>query len=96
MRKSKKSTNVNVICLPLNDKQVKHLRIFAEDWSYWHLSPGVKLTEVEAVMVCLMHTAFGPKNINETGASGADPVEIDDPDLILAIRKIVNKRIKRK
>ena len=74
----------------LTKAQLKGLRDFAEDWAHWHLDDA-KMTDEQAVIVCVLHTAVGPKHPNEVGACGAQPAEIDDEDLVKAMRKIVKR-----
>ena len=80
--------------LDLSAKQLRELRVFAEDWAHWHLD-GRKMSDADALMVCVLYTAVGPINANEVGACGADPAEIDEPDLVTAIKARLDKAARK-
>ena len=81
--------------IDLDDDRYKGLRAFADDWAHWHLD-GHKMTDADALLVCVLHTAVGPANPNEGGASGAEPAEIDDRDLVQAVKRSRRARIAAK
>ena len=53
------------------------------------------LAHLDALMVCVLYTAVGPINANEVGACGADPAEIDEPDLVTAIKARLDKAARK-
>lgn len=82
------------ITVDLTRSQVKGLRDFADDWAHWHLD-GRKMSLSDALLVCVLYTAVGPVNTNEVGSSGASAAEIDDDDLISAVREFMAKASKK-
>ncbi len=77
------------IAIELSDDRVEGLRAFGADFSRWHLG-GREVPDELALLICVLYTAVGPENPNEVGASGAEPVEIDMPDLIRAAEQWLN------
>lgn len=78
--------------IDLSDERIEGLRAFAKDWSFWHLEER-KMSDADALLVCVLYAAVGPCDPNEVGASGAEPAEIDSQDLIKAVRETRRARL---